>query len=160
MNKIISSFLLLLIVSCASQPQKVIEQMSTEETVSSGSPTKLVLHPKGTDSGELEGFQSINFGFDKSHLTSTAKAKLRANAEWLEKNPGLNLKIEGHCDPRGNAEYNLQLGKKRANSVLKYLLEIGVSPARLSTISYGEQTILNPSSNQANRRVNLLPIPR
>jgi len=159
MNRFLLLSTLLIFASCASDTKQnpaepVVEQVSSEQE------RKLILHPKGTDSGELEGFQSINFGFDKSHLTETAKAKLRANIKWLEENPGLNLKIEGHCDPTGNAKYNLQLGKKRANAVLAYLIKIGVNPARLSTISYGENTLLNPSSNKDNRRVNLLPIPR
>jgi len=65
----------------------------------------------------------------------------------LSKNPNLKIQIEGHCDERGTAEYNLALGQRRANSAMKYLISLGIPAGRLSTISYGEEKPLDPAHN-------------
>ena len=64
---------------------------------------------------------------------------LKANADWLRANASVNVEIEGHCDERGTTEYNLALGAKRARSAMDYLVTLGVSPARIKTVSYGEE---------------------
>jgi len=63
----------------------------------------------------------------------------RANADWLRSNPSARVEIEGHCDERGTNEYNLALGAKRAQAAREFLSSLGISPDRLSTISYGEE---------------------
>ena len=88
------------------------------------------------------------FDFDDFSLTPEAKASLRDLAEWLLQNPPVYTLIEGHCDERGTNEYNLALGERRANSAKKYLVQLGVSPKRISTISYGEEKPLDPRSNE------------
>lgn len=101
--------------------------------------------------------RDINFAFDSSSLSSTAKGVLTRNAEWLNKNPDVNVIIEGHCDERGTAEYNLALGERRAKSAYDFLRNIGVKSGRMSTISYGEELPLDPGKNESayakNRRV-------
>lgn len=86
------------------------------------------------------GFDTVFFDFDKSDLRQDARNTLSKNAEILLKSKAdAKLKIEGHCDERGSAEYNLALGERRAKSALQYLLTLGVQPERLSVISYGKE---------------------
>jgi peptidoglycan-associated lipoprotein len=63
---------------------------------------------------------------------------LKGHAAWLKANPQSRVEVEGHCDERGTSEYNLALGAKRAESAKRYLIDLGISPSTLSTISYGE----------------------
>jgi peptidoglycan-associated lipoprotein len=87
-----------------------------------------------------ETLETVYFDFDKSDLRQDARNVLAKNAEILLKSKqASNLKIEGHCDERGSAEYNLALGERRAKSALQYLLTLGVQPERLSVVSYGKE---------------------
>lgn len=99
----------------------------------------------------------INFAFDSYALSTDATKTLKNHAEWIEENDDTNITIEGHTDERGTTEYNLALGANRAKSVYDFLVSKGVSPKRLSTVSYGEELPLDPSHNEAawarNRRV-------
>lgn len=83
--------------------------------------------------------KTIYFDFDKYDLRPDARATLAANVEWLQANRSWRILIEGHCDERGTNEYNMALGDKRANAARSYLISAGVSPARIRTISYGEE---------------------
>ena len=80
---------------------------------------------------------TIYFDFDKSSIREDARSVLRANAEGLLAS-GAEVIIGGNTDDRGDAEYNLALGERRANSVKKYLVNLGVPDAQMRTISYGE----------------------
>jgi peptidoglycan-associated lipoprotein len=85
-------------------------------------------------------FETVYFDFDKSDLRQDARNVLAKNAEILLKSRKADkIKIEGHCDERGSAEYNLALGERRAKSALQYLVTLGVKPERLSIISYGKE---------------------
>ena len=83
--------------------------------------------------------KTIYFDYDKSDLSDTSRATLRANADWLKANAKWNAVIEGHCDERGTIEYNLALGQRRANAVRDYLVSLGVPVANLRVVSYGEE---------------------
>lgn len=83
--------------------------------------------------------RNIYFDFDRYNLHMDAREALKANAEWLKSHPSVRAEIEGHCDERGTNEYNLALGAKRAQVAKDYLVTLGISPDRLSTISYGEE---------------------
>jgi peptidoglycan-associated lipoprotein len=83
--------------------------------------------------------KNIYFDFDRYDLSPDDRAVLADNAAWLENNPGSKVQIQGHCDDRGSNEYNLALGDRRAKSAYNYLINLGVSPSRISTISYGEE---------------------
>jgi peptidoglycan-associated lipoprotein len=80
---------------------------------------------------------TIYFDFDRSDIREDARVVLRKNAEMLRET-GANMTVEGHTDERGDEEYNLALGERRANSVKKYLVNLGVGSGQLRTISYGE----------------------
>ncbi|MBI3599410.1 MAG: peptidoglycan-associated lipoprotein Pal [Nitrospinae bacterium] len=106
--------------------------------------------------------EDIRFDFDKSDIRADAKDILQKNAEWLQKNPDVKIQIEGHCDERGTAEYNLALGDRRAMSTKKYLTSLGVSAERIYTISYGEELPIDAGHNEEawikNRRGHFLVI--
>jgi peptidoglycan-associated lipoprotein len=83
--------------------------------------------------------KDINFDFDSVALSEAARATLKANADWLKSNSSARIQVEGHCDERGTAEYNMALGAKRAQAALDYLTTLGVAANRISTVSYGEE---------------------
>jgi peptidoglycan-associated lipoprotein len=90
-------------------------------------------------SSAAANFETIYFGFDKSDLTQAARDVLSKNADIALKASNAKIQIEGHCDERGSAEYNLALGERRAKSSMQYLVTLGVKADRLSTISYGKE---------------------
>ena len=92
--------------------------------------------------------EHIYFAFDSAALTSMARETLKRKAAWLNENGGFMVTVEGHTDERGTNEYNLALGERRAESARAYLVDLGVSASRLSTISYGEERPLDPRSNE------------
>lgn len=83
--------------------------------------------------------KTIYFEFDSFDLSADARATLKSNAAWLKANPSSTVEIEGHCDERGTTEYNLALGAKRARAAMDYLAALGINPARMKTVSYGEE---------------------
>ncbi len=104
--------------------------------------------------------EDIHFDFDKYNLTPTAQENLLRKAEWLRQNPDATVTIEGHADERGTNEYNLALGDRRADSAKGFLVNLGISASRLTTISYGEERPLCNESNEEcwskNRRGNFV----
>ncbi len=88
--------------------------------------------------------EDIYFAFDKSTLTPAAQDNLLRKAEWLRENSDATVTIEGHCDERGTNEYNLALGDRRAESAKAFLVDLGIDPSRLTTISYGEERPVDP----------------
>lgn len=90
---------------------------------------------------EIRAFESapVYFDFDSSDIKAEYRPLLEKKAAWLKANPDARVRIEGHCDDRGTAEYNVALGEKRALRVLDYLVSLGAPARRLSTISYGEE---------------------
>ncbi|HJT22096.1 MAG TPA: OmpA family protein [Nitrospira sp.] len=85
------------------------------------------------------GLQDVFFGYDQWVLTETAMRALNHDAAWLKDHPGAVMKVEGHCDERGTTDYNVVLGDKRAKSARAYLIEVGVSPKQVATVSYGKE---------------------
>ena len=83
--------------------------------------------------------QPAYFGLDSSELDDAGRAIVASNAEVLKKYPTWMVTVEGHCDERGTAEYNLALGERRAVAVKTYLVALGISPDRLRTVSYGKE---------------------
>ena len=98
--------------------------------------------------------QDIHFEYDSSQLSSMAKTLLQEKAAWLKANYSASVVIEGHCDDRGTTEYNLALGERRASASKAYLVNLGISAARLSTISYGEEQPLDSSKTEQAYRKN------
>jgi len=82
---------------------------------------------------------SVFFAFDEATLTPDAEAKLSKVADVLTKHDNLSIQIQGNCDERGTEAYNLALGQKRADSAKNYLTRLGVKPAQINTISFGDE---------------------
>jgi peptidoglycan-associated lipoprotein len=81
----------------------------------------------------------VLFALDSSQLTPEAQHTLERQAAWLKQYSNLNITVEGHCDERGTREYNIALGERRATAAKKYLVGLGISSNRISTISYGKE---------------------
>ena len=92
--------------------------------------------------------QDVLFAFDSFALSNEAKALLERKATWLAENPQVKAQIEGHCDERGTTDYNLALGERRAHAAKQYLGALGINAARLSTISYGEESPVDPGHSE------------
>ena len=109
---------------------------------------------------ETSELEDVHFDFDKYNIRPDAKEILNKNALWLKEHGEVYIQVEGHCDERGTVEYNLALGQRRATSVRSYLIRLGISPKRISTISYGEEKPLDPGYNEEawakNRRAHFL----
>jgi peptidoglycan-associated lipoprotein len=111
-----------------------------------------------SDSGKINGLYTLNFEYDKSSLNADARSKAAKDAQFLKEHPSQNVQIEGHCDRHGSIEYNLALGERRANTVKKYLVNLGAEGSKLSTISYGKERLIESEENETadakNRRAN------
>jgi peptidoglycan-associated lipoprotein len=111
---------------------------------------------------EGEGlFRDIRFDYDSSEVGDEARQDIDYNLEILKSYPNVNLVLEGHCDERGTAEYNMALGNARAQGVERILRSYGIPAERLRTISYGEEVPLDQNHDEAawakNRRVHFAP---
>ena len=143
----------LFLVACGNPPNPPPANWTSENP--SASPSTAASKPapakaEGNKDSSLEALRrgeaagagpmaDIGFDFDSTALSEKARGILKTNAEWLKANPAAKVQIEGHCDERGTAEYNMALGAKRAQAAMDYLTTLGVAANRLSTISYGEE---------------------
>ena len=91
----------------------------------------------------------VFFAYDSYAIDSEARRTLDAQAEWLVRNPTVNVTIEGHADERGTREYNLALGDRRANAARDYLQSRGVAANRMQTISWGKERPAVEGSNES-----------
>ena len=102
----------------------------------------------------------VFYAYDSSELGPDAQTDLQRNADLLRQYASWVITIEGHCDERGTAEYNLALGERRALAARDYLVTLGVPGDRLRTVSYGKEFPFNPGSDeeawQRNRRAHFV----
>jgi len=142
----------------AEEARRKAEEAGKREFVASLEPKK---EPAGIGEKAYTSplLRDVHFDFDKYDIRPADADILRENAAILMQNPTVKIQVEGHCDERGTAEYNLALGERRANSVKKYLVSLGVPADRLSTISYGKELPLDPGHDEGawtkNRRGHL-----
>ncbi len=112
------------------------------------------------ETGEGGPLADIHFGYDQATLSDQARAILEKHALWLQGHREANVLVEGHCDERGTAEYNLALGDSRARAARDYLVGLGVDTGRLRTVSYGKERPLDPGSGESawlrNRRAHFV----
>ena len=126
--------------------------------------------PSGGGNSSISGIDMLNreaqdayFDYDKSELRDDGRQAMTHNAELLKRifaaDPSFSVVIEGHCDERGSAEYNLGLGDRRATAAREFLIQLGVPGDRVTTISYGKDrpvcTDENEACYQRNRRAHL-----
>lgn len=104
--------------------------------------------------------EDVFFEFDQYVISDSAKQVLNKKAKWLKEYANARVQIEGHCDARGSTEYNLALGQRRADSAMQYLVSLGISANRLSTISFGKEKPLDQGSSESawskNRRAHFV----
>lgn len=114
-------------------PSAVFDYETKEENISKD-------HVKILNEKQAVLFKNIHFDFDSFAIKGEQNLKtLKEISSYLHKNPKVKIFIEGHTDERGTANYNLALGSKRANKVRSFLIEKGVSPEQLITVSYGKE---------------------
>ena len=132
-------------------------------------PTIVPPEPVPTDSISSATLDDLNrnsplkpvfFEYDSSEITQAGQAALNDNAALLKKNSAWTITIEGHCDERGTAEYNLALGERRAVAARTYLVSLGLSADRLRTVSYGKEFPFDPGHDESafakNRRAHFV----
>lgn len=116
----------------------------------------------GTEAQMREIFtnQDIHYDYDRYDLRSDAKQILNDKAGYMQSHPEVNVIVEGHCDERGSASYNMALGEKRAKAAAAYLQAMGISSARLETVTYGKEKPLVRGNTEeafaANRRAHFV----
>jgi peptidoglycan-associated lipoprotein len=144
-----------LVVTMVGCPKKVVK----DEPIPPPPPPDTT--PEIIETPKLGSLASINFDFDKSDIRPGDADKLKGNAAELKK-AGAQLPmvmIEGYCDPVGTSEYNMALGQRRADAAKAYLVKLGISSDKLSTISYGEEKLVSQDEKQyeLNRRAEFKP---
>lgn len=143
---IIAFFFSLLLTGCGTKNLETPETSGlTTGPGTAGSEESLDTDPsmstimEGRTSGPM---LPIYFDFDSSSIRGDQVERAEKNADFLKSKADVNIRIEGNCDPRGTNEYNLALGERRAQSARKYLVNLGIDDARISTVSWGEEKLL------------------
>jgi len=150
MVKIIKAILLILLClsvvflsGCGSKSETDQGLKVEDKGEAMGGEESLDSKPLGISEGRTtEGMLPVYFDFDSSAVRRDQGPRVENNAEFIKSQKDYDLKIEGNCDQRGTNEYNMALGERRALSVKKYMINLGVDEAKLSTISYGEERML------------------
>lgn len=109
------------------------------------------MEPTGPDSYL---FNDIHFDYDSYEIRWEDRETLGAIVEWMKSNDAKRLLVEGHCDERGTNEYNLALGEQRALAARQYVVDQGINPYRIQTISYGEEKPVDPGHDDGAWRQN------
>ena len=157
------------VTACASKDKSDVSDIRVEErqemTTGPLDGTEVYGEDSYSQQGPVPGTQQdlvvnigdrVFYGYDQHSLTAEARRTLEMQAEWLKQYSNVNVVIAGHADERGTREYNLALGERRAKAAADYLINLGVSPSRVDTISYGKERPAvigsNPSAWAQNRR--------
>jgi peptidoglycan-associated lipoprotein len=144
------------LAACASKPAPapVVTTAPTPAPTPAPAP-----QARGPIPGSLEDFrvsvgERVFFDTDQFSLRADSRATLDKQAAWLRTYQGVRVRIEGNADERGTREYNLALGARRAAAVKDYLVSLGVSGARIETVSFGKERPLDPRSTEDSWQIN------
>lgn len=133
------------------EPPVVPPEPAREDTIASASLDDL---------NRNSPLKPLFFEYDSAEVDGAGQAILDADATVLKKYSTWTVTIEGHCDERGTAEYNLALGERRAVAARTYLVSLGISADRLRTVSYGKEFPFDPGHDEAawskNRRAHFV----
>lgn len=144
----------------APEPPKAPEPVAVAPEPPPAEPVK----PVPAEFASVDDVKPVHFDFDKDAIRPDDAKILEANAEWLKQNAELLVRIEGYCDERGTAEYNLALGERRARATRDYLVSNGVDAERISIVSFGNEGRLCTETSEdcraQNRRASFLVKPR
>jgi len=156
---LVTTFAAALLLAACSTPSEEASTTSgsgssgtgTTSQSSSGDTGSTITRPAPGSQEDLtvEVGDRVFFDYDMYNIRADQRGTVEALAAWLDTNPSVTLSIEGHADERGTREYNLALGERRANSVRDYLVALGINPARLSTVSFGEERPAVLGSNES-----------
>ena len=130
------------VAGCSSKKTQGVEGLGNGSTQTGTDITQkgtLEQNENGPIGGEGGPLSDIHFGYNDYTVQPQDSSILRSNASWLQAHPNTNVQVEGNCDERGSEDYNIALGAKRAQSAKDYLSTLGISPSRISTISYGKE---------------------
>ncbi len=161
-----SSMGLMVLVLAGCPSKKVSTDTNAEGSAPAASPqidsTPMNFDSAGSDSGKIDGLETVHFDYDKSALKGEDKKKIEGNAAWMKSHAKINVQIEGHCDAKGSIEYNLALGERRAKAAREYMTSLGIEASRLSIISYGKEKPISSGDSESayskNRRANFVPL--
>jgi peptidoglycan-associated lipoprotein len=156
--------------SDTTQVQETAPTPIPQETAQKASPAEAAkIKDSAVEQSSLMGatakspVSDINFDFDSSAIGPDARKILNVNADFFSKNKVSAVVVEGHCDERGTAEYNMALGQRRAQETKKYLVNLGINESKITTISYGEERPLDTGNNEEawakNRRAHFVVTP-
>ena len=123
----------------ASEPAKTEPAPQVIAMVPEAKEAEPTARPRQEEFVAVQELTAVHFDFDKADLRAEALDTLQAHVGWLKENADTAVLIEGHCDERGTAEYNVALGDRRAKSVREYLSAYGIAADRVTTISYGKE---------------------
>jgi len=138
----------LFLAACSSGSHTATPQ-PPDSNLASGTPNGQVVPGSVEDSESGNIGNTVYFETDSSALTAASQAQLQKEAAWLQQYRQHTATIEGHADERGTREYNLALGERRAQSVVRYLTALGIDPARLKEISYGKERPICTDATEA-----------
>ena len=159
-------FLIVNLISCTSQNEKVVvegassevsssleesdkvirednQNISVEDDLSEAAKMNKILNEKLIEVGDR-----VFFDYDQSSFKKEGIETLKRQARFLIANQNITVTIEGHCDARGTREYNLALGERRAYSVKSFLTSLGVEDSRISVISFGKEKLQSLENNE------------
>lgn len=122
---------------------------TTEAVPEYRQPTGPVLGTQEHFVNGVNGLNVIFFDTDRYNIDSEDAVALQTQAQYLQRNPGISVTVEGHADERGTRDYNLALGERRANSAKNYLVSLGVDASRIRTVSYGKERPVALGSNES-----------
>ena len=147
-----SALLVFFLAACSTTPKDTADSSGSgssssssdvssneEGTITETSPESASIIPGSQEDLIVNVGDRVFFNYDSSDLDSDAQELLQDQVAWLKQYSEVSVIVEGHCDERGTREYNLALGEKRAQSVKNYLISLGISSDRISTISYGKE---------------------
>jgi peptidoglycan-associated lipoprotein len=128
-----------LLLGACSTPKPVDTAPPPMSSGSSAPPQGSSIVPGSAEDLRVNVGDTVHFAYNEYNIEDSDRATLQRQATWLQKYPSIRVTVEGDCDERGTREYNLALGARRANAVKEYLVSLGVSAARIDTISYGKE---------------------
>ena len=159
----LAATLLIGLGACASTPEpepvEVVEQAAPAPApVAEPAPVVKAAPAQSGPIGPLAGSQEdfitnagdrVYFDLSQWRLDASDQEILKRQAAWLESYPNVRILVAGNCDERGTREYNLALGERRAATVKDYLVDLGVDPSRIETVSYGKERPIDGGATES-----------
>ena len=146
MKTTFTSFAIAVLAGCASQstpesspaPAPAPTASASTSSARSTSNTNVTATPTRT-SYAMPAARSVYYEFDKAEIKTEGVKTIEANAQYLRAHPEVKVKVEGNADERGSREYNLALGQRRADAVMKRMTILGIPADRIETVSFGKE---------------------